>query len=311
MINFRYHVVSLVAVFLALAVGVVMGYGVLGQPTVRTLRNRINTVNNRIQETRNENQQLRDELDRANSTLESMAPFAGTDRLPSVSIVVLAVRDVGTEVAENTVTLARRAGADAPGIVWLESKWALREDGDPAALAKALGLPITRKAALRDQGYRALVRRLVEGPPATGDDVLTGLVTQGFLSIDAVGNDNSVGVAELGGFGTRALLVDGTSTSQLPRNVAGPLARAAVDAGLPLVVGEDHDDEAGRDRGVLLNPVLDTDALARQVSTVDDLERPEGQTAAVLALADLGRSVIGHYGYGDGADSSLPEWSQP
>ena len=40
MINFRFHVVSLIAIFLALALGVVMGYGVLGQPTVDTLQGR-------------------------------------------------------------------------------------------------------------------------------------------------------------------------------------------------------------------------------------------------------------------------------
>ncbi len=44
MINFRFHLVSLVAVFLALAIGIVMGYGVLGQPTVDTLQDRIDVV---------------------------------------------------------------------------------------------------------------------------------------------------------------------------------------------------------------------------------------------------------------------------
>ena len=44
MINFRFYLVSIVAVFLALAVGVVMGYGVLGQPTVKGLQSRIDTI---------------------------------------------------------------------------------------------------------------------------------------------------------------------------------------------------------------------------------------------------------------------------
>ena len=41
MINFRFHLISLIAVFLALAVGVVMGYAVLGSPTVETLQGRV------------------------------------------------------------------------------------------------------------------------------------------------------------------------------------------------------------------------------------------------------------------------------
>jgi hypothetical protein len=44
------------------------------------------------------------------------------------------------------------------------------------------------------------------------------------------------------------------------------------------------------------------------VSTVDGLERVEGGVAAVLALADLGRGVVGHYGIGDGTERQLPEW---
>ena len=62
MINFRFHLVSLVAVFLALAVGVVMGYGVLGQPTVETLENRIDTVEANADARRAENDLLKADI---------------------------------------------------------------------------------------------------------------------------------------------------------------------------------------------------------------------------------------------------------
>jgi hypothetical protein len=311
MINFRYHVVSLVAVFLALAVGVVMGYGVLGQPTVESLENRVKTVNRRVDETRAENQRLRDELDRANTAIENLAPFASTDRLPITSVVVLAARDVDGEVIDGTVALARRGGATVPGVLWLEPKWALRERGDAADLARALNVPSARKGALRQQGYLALASRLVEGPPATGEDVLAQLVRAGFVTIDNVGNDDEVHASDVGGPGTRALVADGTGDSELPARIVGPLARASTDAVLPLVVAETYDEDSDADRGTLLDPVRDTEALATSVSTVDDLERTDGRTAAVLALSDLGRDVVGHYGYGDGATRPLPEWWQP
>jgi Copper transport outer membrane protein, MctB len=47
------------------------------------------------------------------------------------------------------------------------------------------------------------------------------------------------------------------------------------------------------------------------VSTVDDLDLTEGRIAAVLALSDLGRNVVGQYGFGAGAEKSLPAWSIP
>jgi hypothetical protein len=47
------------------------------------------------------------------------------------------------------------------------------------------------------------------------------------------------------------------------------------------------------------------------VSTVDDLDLTEGHVSAVLALADLGRNVVGQYGFGAGAQKSIPAWSSP
>ena len=81
MINFRFHLVSIVAVFLALAVGVVMGYGVLGQPTVDTLQNRIDTVEANAEARRKENDDLRAALDLANEAADQTSPFSVTDRL--------------------------------------------------------------------------------------------------------------------------------------------------------------------------------------------------------------------------------------
>ena len=43
MINFRFHLVSLIAIFLALALGVVIGAGVIDRGVVDTLDNRLNT----------------------------------------------------------------------------------------------------------------------------------------------------------------------------------------------------------------------------------------------------------------------------
>jgi hypothetical protein len=43
------------------------------------------------------------------------------------------------------------------------------------------------------------------------------------------------------------------------------------------------------------------------VSTVDDLELTEGRIAAVLALEIIGNGSAGHYGFGAGASSPLPQ----
>jgi hypothetical protein len=310
-INFRFHLVSIVAVFLALAIGVVMGYGVLGQPTVEGLQNRIDSVEANAEARRRENDDLREQLERLEAASAATDPFAVTDRLTDVPTLVLAVRGVDGAVVNQTVELATTAGGDAPGVLWLEEKWTLADAADVTALAQAVGTDATRKAAVRDAGLAALVDRLAAGR-TLDDDLLRTLADAGFLTFENVGDGATTTLADLGGVGSRALLVVGSAGSVPARLVVAPFARASVDAGLPLTVGEAFvaaDDGPGR--GALVGDVRADDALAKEVSTVDDLDHPTGTAVAVLALADLGRDVVGHYGFGDDASAPAPAWWQP
>jgi hypothetical protein len=310
-INFRFHLVSLVAVFLALAVGIVMGYGVLGQPTVDTLQDRIDVVEANAEARRVENDELRAQLDQQGTAMEQAAPFSVSDRVGDVRALVLAVRGVDEDAVARVVELARRGGAEAPGIVWLESKWALESRDDVMALATAIGLTATgRRAPLRADGFDALVTRLATGSSATGVDALRALVDAGFVTLDGAGND-APAPASLGGIGTRAILVTGADADVPARLLVAPIARVAVDEDLPLVAGELYlNGTEDAQRGDALAMIHDDDALEAEVSTVDDVERVEGAVATVLALADLGRGVVGHYGVGEGIERQLPEWWQ-
>ncbi len=92
MINFRFHIASLIAVFLALALGVLMGYGVLSQPTVSGLQHRIDTVENNANERKRENDDLHDQLNQLQGYVDGTAQFATAGRLDGVTVVVLAAR---------------------------------------------------------------------------------------------------------------------------------------------------------------------------------------------------------------------------
>ncbi len=104
--------------------------------------------------------------------------------------------------------------------------------------------------------------------------------------------------------------LSGSSGAVAGRLLVEGFANAAVDGRVPLVVGEVFG-EGAAERGDALSPILDDERLASRVTTVDDLEWTEGSVAAVLGLSDLGRDVVGHYGFGNGAEGLLPEWSQP
>jgi hypothetical protein len=310
MINFRFHVVSLIAVFLALAIGVVMGSAVIDQALVDGLQNRINAVEKRADDQEARNDELQGDLDRLQGYADASGEFAVTDRLTGVPVAVVAVRGVDGDTVRDAVGLAERAGGRAPGVLWLEEKWLLEDDESRQQLADILGEPSTANG-LRGTAWAALAERLAAGGAPSADDLLAALADAGFVDLETTGEGT-----ELFGFGTypgldaRVLLVDGTDAPETMSALVGSAARALVAAELPLVVAEVHrDEEDGPDRGERVAVVRGDDELSAVVSTVDDLDRPGGRVAAILALSDLARNIVGHYGDGDGASAILPEWS--
>jgi hypothetical protein len=311
LINFRFHIVSLVAVFLALAIGVVMGYGVLGQPTVEGLQNRIDTVEANADARRKENDELRALEDQLNASIDALSPFALTNRLTNVPVLVVAVRGIDDTTVKRAIDLARRGGSDAPGVLWLEDKWTLASDGDVTALARAVGSTSNKKTTVRDLAWRALTDRMELGQTA-GTDLLRSLSDAGFVTFEGVGDAGNRALSDLGGFGTRAVLMVGSGGAVASRLVVAPFAAAAVETKLPLVIGEYHTDQDGQPaRGTAVGPVRGSGTLSKAVSTVDDLDLRPGDVVALLALADLGRNVVGQYGIAEGASATAPPWWQP
>lgn len=306
MINFRFHLISLIAVFLALAVGVVMGYGVLGQPTVDTLQGRVDTVEARANEIRAENDALRDELARLESIVAGTEAFAATGRLTGASVLPVAVRGVDEGKVTETVRLARQAGASAPGIVWLEDSWGLDNPDDVTRLAAIVGTTSTTRAGVREAATRALANRLTVGA-TSGRDLLADLEAAGFVSFGAVD-----GVAfdplRLDGRSSRVLVVGGNATATPFAQSALPLVRTLAETGKLVAVADDwRETEQGPARGEELGAIRGSD-LRTAVATLDNLDTPDGPLLAVLVLSDLGRGNVGQYGFGAGAQRAVPEW---
>jgi len=224
---------------------------------------------------------------------------------------VLAFRGVDGDAVRRPVELTQLAGASAPGVLWLEEKWLLEDDDSRQQLADVLGASSAEEAAaLRDAGLVALAERLAAGGAPPGTDLLVTLAEAGFVAFEAVGDQagDEFGLSGYPNADARVLLIDGTDSKTEMNGMVDPAARAFVASDVPLVVAEvfrAQDD--GPDRGIRLGAVREDDDLRQIVSTVDDLELAEGRVTAVLALADLGRGVVGQYGYGAGADRSLPE----
>ena len=140
MINFRYHVVSILAVFLALAIGTVMGASFVGQGVIDGLRGRIEQADRNKEEIRADNAKLQSENDRFQSFIDQSEPFSVANRLTSVRINLVAERGVAGDTVDAQAKVLRDASGTVPGVVWLEDRWQLGSAADATALRAATGL---------------------------------------------------------------------------------------------------------------------------------------------------------------------------
>jgi hypothetical protein len=308
MINFRFHIASLIAVFLALAVGVVMGSTVIDRAIVDSLRSRIDTVEKRADAQRADNARLQAEVQQLQGFVDASAPWTVAGAL-STPVAALAVRGVDADQAKAQVELLRRGGATTPGILWLEEPWNLSTPAQVDALRSAVGSTARNRAAVRHDGEAALATRLTAGADGTQPDLLQALLDAGFLSWEGVdGQGGTFEPIAYPGPDARVLVLGGPTGVITVKTFARDLAQDLVERSEPPVVGElfsEQDD--GPDRGAWLAPIRDDAALSATLSTVDDVDMTQGRVASVLALSDVTRGVFGAYGYGAGASAPLPE----
>jgi Copper transport outer membrane protein, MctB len=307
MINFRFHVVSLIAIFLALALGVVIGAGVIDRGVVDTLNSRLDSVESKSDRIQAENRALSDRNDQQSNMIGSLQPFAVSGRLLGDDVGVVAVRGVDGDRVSAVVTAAGQADAHSTGTLWLEGKWALSDQDSVKALQQALGTTTKNKESLRTEALQQLAERLAapESRSAGGDDLLTVLQKAGFLGYDGV-NDSKI--TDFPGRSAGIVMVVGNGADVDPGVVTLPAAKALHAVDVPLVVASVWTEVTdGPERADAVQPIRDDD-LAKSVSTVDDLDLAEGPTTVVLALSDLFLTppVVGHYGYGPNA-SPLPD----
>lgn len=322
MITFRFYLVSLIAVFLSLALGIVLGSTVIDRAIVDALRKQVDDVEDGLRDRQRENDELRQQVERFEGFVEAVGPFAVSGRLEGAEVAVVAERGVAEDVVEQSVLLIQQAGASTPGILWLEAAWSLDDTEERARLSEAVDIPERTAGVMRDSAWEVVVDHLAgptlgdlpggtgEAEPVEEPDPLVALAEAGFLSYQPVG-DADTNIAGLAGLGSRVVLVTGIGSDIEPADVVVGMAEGLVEADVPTVVAEAHRDvESGPGRGTAVVRVREAEGLGDVVSTVNALDLPEGRVATALALDDLGRDVVGHYGYGLGADRVLPEWSE-
>ncbi len=295
MINFRYHVVSILAVFLALAIGTVMGASFVGRGVIDNLQKRIDSVQGRVDRQRDENDRLQGDNDRLNAYVEATQNFTVARSLVGVRGNVVAERGTNAETVDAQVALLRQGGGTVPGVVWLEPLWTLDTADSVQALRLATGLTNRSKPALRVAAARLLGQRLGSTAPPT-DDLLTKLVDAKFITLSGTAGTNAPTAADFTGPSTRVLEIGGPG-HPVPNDLVPSIATGALDASVPVAVGEVFvANDQGPDRAAWIDAIANADALRDRISTIDDLELVEGRVGATLALSELGLGTVGNYG---------------
>jgi hypothetical protein len=296
MVSFRFHLLSLTAVFLALAVGIAIGATVVDQATVDALQKRLGTVQDNVKRTERENTKLSGDNDEWRKFADQAADELVEGRLPQQPVLLIAVRGADTTTVDRFRQSLINAGAALEGTVWFTSKLQLQKADEVSALAAILGVPNARPDELR----RALVSRLAASWAGSGEvNPLPRLIADAFVDFDPPApveiNPASVPRPE-----TKFVVVSDEKADVPNDSLAVPFASQLAKSFPSHVLAAEPND------AVFVGPLRQGDASS-QLSTVDNLADFRGRIAGVLAIQDLARKKVGHYGKGPRASRLVPE----
>lgn len=136
MIDFRYHVVSIVAVFLALTVGLVIGSSFLSKVAYDELNNQLSSLRGQNQALHNTQNELSAQVRQRDALLDALGPDAVKGKLTGESVAVVVLPGADTGVGDAMAALLAQAGATVTGEVVIKSGLV---DPDQAAKVAAVG----------------------------------------------------------------------------------------------------------------------------------------------------------------------------
>ena len=112
----RYHATSLIAVFLALAIGILIGAEFGGDALTNTRRNLEHSLTGNLQDARDRADELSAELARSNEFASGVYPALVRDRLAGRRIGVVALGDLPGEVSAAIEDALGPTGARLVGV---------------------------------------------------------------------------------------------------------------------------------------------------------------------------------------------------
>ena len=276
MFDFRYHALSLAAVFLALGIGIVLGVTIGDSLVSETEQSIRSSLRGDVSNARDRAERLERELDERNVFIDrALAPLVA-DRLDGERVAVVAFGSLPDDVRGPVEDAVDAAGGS------IDSTTVFDVPPDERALGDAVGGRFRRLGSDED-----LLRRLGE---RVGRSVAVGgrLAQRLERRLDEDFRGDYAGAD--------AVVVYRDPEEDVPEATVS-LEEALIDgllsAGVPVVGVE----RSGTDPSQI--PFFDDNEL----SSVDSVDLPAGRAALVFALG----GARGSFGFKDTADAPLPE----
>ncbi|WP_194899523.1 copper transporter [Catenulispora pinisilvae] len=329
MIDFRYHVVSIVAVFLALTVGLVIGSSYLSKVAYDELNNQLSSLRGQNQALHGTQNELSAQVRDRDSLIAALGPDAVSGKLIGHSVAVVMLPGADGSSGDALSDLLGKAGAQVTDEVTLKSSLLDPDQGGKLAAAAAK-LPAAERGgaqlpapsssatsatppsviALADIAG-AVVHRIPANNSGVGEQAITDQASQDVLT--AYSNAGYIDVKS-----ASATSADLVVVMAPPAPSSGSSANDAADA---LYLGFLKDlTGGGRSLGAVLagpassaeSPGLLAAALkdswvSKNVSTADTADQASGRIITVFALAEAAGGKTGHYGLTGTADGPLPD----
>ena len=307
MIDFRYHLVSLISVFLALAVGVVLGAG----PLQNSLGTALNDQVTALRENRNATQAKLEQTETAVNERDSYITQAASSLLPgtlaSKSVAMVLLPDAKAEDADAITTQLKSAGATVTGRVSLTSTW----------------------VDLSRENYRSTFSGQVQGHlGSTNSKDANGILGEALAKALTANDDSSRVLMDMLSVtvdksGTPFISVDSTPTAAAEMIVVvGPRPQASSGKGATVEASPGEDPKAwakalegtaGRAPTVVVGSADGDGGVVgiirsekAKVTTIDSVGQIAASVSTPLALASTRAGTTGHYGFDKGAEAVMP-----
>jgi Copper transport outer membrane protein, MctB len=283
MLDMRYHVISLVAVFLALGIGILLGTTIVERGLISEQKAQIRSLRKTFNEIKDKNKQLNDDLDAYTKYSSESRPYMITGRLAGKSIAVLAGKDFDEKGLNSIYDGVVAAGGVIPATIVISGSEAYKDQAVIANLNTLFGVQADEQA-LRERVYAEVVNQL---KTAGNLGILTTLEQLGVIQMRGVVPGPVSQAALLGGIEEKAL-----------NKTDVPLVKAFTSAGFPLI---------GLGSSKTPDSVLVTYSK-NGLSTVDHVDTTPGQVAMVMVL----QGASGNYGSGKSSGGRMiPEPPAP